>query len=133
MSHNSIPERDMNRTVFADILKGIDLVCPGFEAAVFYDSEGETIDYFSYLDPFDTRLLAAHLGVVASCAGRNIKKIKWGDIKFIEISAYDKDSITVFMGDDLFISVFVKSGYLDRAIHRKIHDVILKLKKEIDI
>ena len=125
--------RDMEPSVFAEILSSIADICPGFEAAVFYDSEGEAIDYFSFLDPFDTRLIGAHLGVIASSIGRSAKKLKLSAVKSIEISASERDSITVFMGENLFISVVVKSGFLDRAMHRKIHSIILKIKKEIDI
>ena len=133
MTHTDteLPERDMDKSVFADILSEIDGVCPGFEAAVFYDKEGETIDYHSYLDPYDTRLVAAHLGVVAFFASQKMSGKRWGDINFMEISGTIRDSITVSMGDGLFISVMVKSGHLNRAVHRKIHAVIAKLKNEI--
>jgi predicted regulator of Ras-like GTPase activity (Roadblock/LC7/MglB family) len=121
----------MDPSIFAEILSSISEVCPGFEAAVFYDHEGEAIDYFSFLDPFDTRLIAAHLGVLASSFTRSADKLNLKDIHIIEISSEKKDSITVLMGDNLFISVMVKAGFLNRTIHRKIKNIILKIKEEI--
>lgn len=124
--------RDVERSAFAEILSHIDGVCPGFRAAIFYDSEGETIDYHSYLDPFDTRLAAAHIGVVASSAARRFTALKWGELEQLEIHATHLDSVTVSMGDGLFISVIVATGNLNQIIYRKLIEVIKEIKQEIN-
>ncbi|MBN2525198.1 MAG: hypothetical protein JXR76_02310 [Deltaproteobacteria bacterium] len=125
--------RDMERSAFAEILSHIDGVCPGFRAAVFYDSEGETIDYHSYLEPFDTRLAAAHIGVIAASAARRFDSLNLGEVEQIEIHAEKLDSITMSMGDDLFLSVIVTSGHLNQMIYRKLIEIIRDIRREINI
>ena len=124
--------RDMERSAFAEILSHIDGVCPGFLAAVFYDGEGETIDYHSYMEPFDTRLAAAHIGVVAASIARRFQALSMGKVEQIEIHASRLDSVTVSMGDDLFLSVIVSSGHLNQLIYRRIIEVIREIRVEIN-
>ena len=132
MNKSMVLHRDMERSAFADILSDIDGVCPGFLAAVFYDGEGETIDYHSYLEPFDTRLAAAHIGVVAASAARRFEALSLGQVEQIEIHAEYLDSVTVSMGDDLYLSVIVTSGHLNQLIYRKLIEVIRDIRKEIN-
>ena len=124
--------RDMDRSAFAEILSHIDGVCPGFLAAVFYDSEGETIDYHSYLEPFDTRLAAAHIGVIVASAARKFSALQLGKIEQIEIHATHLDSVTVSMGDDLFLSVIVTAGHLNQLIYRRLIEIIREIRREIN-
>ncbi|MBN2342707.1 MAG: hypothetical protein JXX29_16810 [Deltaproteobacteria bacterium] len=132
MESDGTLHRDTDRSAFADILSHIDGVCPGFKAAVFYDAEGETIDYHSYLDPFDTRLAAAHIGVVVSTATRAFQSLSLGKLEQMEIHADHLDSVTVCMGDDLFLSVIVSSGNLNQFIYRKLIEVIRDIRREIN-
>ena len=125
-------ERDMERSAFAEILSHIDGVCPGFKAAVFYDREGETIDYHSYLDPFDTRLAAAHIGVIVASAIRRFENLALGKVEQIEIHAEHLDSVTVAIGEGLFLSVIVSSGHLSQIVYRKLIEVISEIRSEIN-
>ncbi|MBN2718957.1 MAG: hypothetical protein JXX14_24130 [Deltaproteobacteria bacterium] len=124
--------RDMERSAFAEILSHIDGVCPGFLAAIFYDGEGETIDYHSYLDPYDTRLAAAHIGVVVASASRRFDALAMGKVEQIEIHATSLDSITVSMGEGLFLSVIVTAGHLNQLIYRRLIEVIRDIRTEIN-
>ena len=124
--------RDMDRSAFADILSHIDGVCPGFLAAVFYDGEGETIDYHSYMEPFDTRLAAAHIGVIAASVARRFAALNFGKVEQIEIHATHLDSVTVSMGDGLFLSVIVAAGHLNQLVYRRIIEVIREIRVEIN-
>ncbi len=125
--------RDMEPSAFAEILAHIDGVCPGFKAAVFYDREGETIDYHSYLEPYDTRLAAAHIGVIVSSAIRRFDLLALGKVEQIEIHADRLDSVTVVMGDGLFLSVIVSAGHLSQLVHRKLIDVVREIRSEINV
>lgn len=124
--------RDVESSAFTEILSQIDGICPGFKAAIFYDSEGETIDYHSYLDPFDTRLTAAHIGVIVSSATRRFDSLALGKLEQLEIHAHNLDSVTVSMGDNLFLSVIVESGNLNQMMQRKLLDVIRDIQLEIN-
>jgi predicted regulator of Ras-like GTPase activity (Roadblock/LC7/MglB family) len=122
----------MEQSAFTDILADIEGVCPGFLAAVFYDREGEAIDYHSYLEPYATRLLAAHLVVVVHSAVRKFETLHMGHIDYMEIYGSRRDSISVAMGDELFLSVIVESGNLNQAVHRRIRQVIERLRREVN-
>lgn len=127
------PLRDMDESVFTSILATLEGVCPGFETAVFFDGEGETIDYFSYLDPFDTRLTAAHIGVVVASAMHRFRWMNLGEVKVIEIYAAKKESVTISLGEDLFFSVVVAAGNLSNQLYKYLWDVTVKLRDEIGI
>lgn len=135
MKSNSIKaiSRDMDASPFSTILATLEDTCPGFEAAVFYDSIGETIDYYSYLDPFDTRLTAAHLGVVISQAVHQFAWLEFGDVKVMEIYADEKESVTLVLGDGLFLSIVMAAGNLNKTIYRHLLSVTAKLKEEVGL
>jgi hypothetical protein len=78
----------------------------------FYDEEGETIDYCSRLDPFQTRLEAAHLGIIASSAAHRARWTGLGSLEWLEIRTDRRESLTVAMGDGLRVSLNLEAGSL---------------------
>ena len=107
------PERDMEASPFAKILANLDDVCPNLELAVFYDSGGETIDYHSYIDPYETRIVAAHIGCIATSVIRKFKKLNLGLLQNFEMWADKKESVTISLGDNLFLTIVFKAGNLN--------------------
>lgn len=76
-----VPQRDLERTGFTAHLHGMAGEVPGLLAIAFCDEEGEIIDYHTYLDPFDTKLLGAVLGVLLSTVQREGPRLSAGGIR----------------------------------------------------
>jgi predicted regulator of Ras-like GTPase activity (Roadblock/LC7/MglB family) len=127
------PLRDSVESVFSEILFRMESACADFEAAVFYDAEGETIDYHSYLDPFDTRLAAAHHGVIMSLAGAKARWLEMGGVKMMEISSPKCDIVTMVLGDGYFVTVIAGPGAIDDKVIDGFLEILVSLKEEAGI
>jgi hypothetical protein len=58
------PERDQHATAFTLILSDLVTRVPGARAAALVDVEGETVDYWGLLPPFDVKVAAAQWRVL---------------------------------------------------------------------
>lgn len=127
------PLRDSVESVFSEILSRIEPACAGFKAAVFYDSEGETIDYHSYLDPFDTRVMAAHHGVIMSMAEAKTRWLGMGGVKMIEMSSAKCDILTMVLANGYFVTVISGSGTISDGVIDAFFETLVSLKEEAGI
>ena len=127
------PQRDTKESEFSKILAAIEDSCNGFETIVFFDSEGETIDYHSCIDPYDTRLTAAYLGVVISSAIYRFNFLELGDVKYMEFVSDKKEILTVSIGDDLFVGLVLKAGSLTKEVYTAMDALIVTLRMEVGI
>ncbi len=124
------PSRDSVESVFSEILSRMETACPDFEAAVFYDAEGETIDYHSYLDPFDTRLAAAHHGVIMTMADAKSRWLEIGCVKMIEVSSSKYDIVTMVLADGYFVTVIAGSGAIGDEVIEGFLEILVSLREE---
>ncbi len=124
------PLRDSSESVFSEILSRIETACAGFEAAVFYDAEGETIDYHSYLDPFDTRLAAAHHGVIMSMAEAKARWLKMGSVTMIEVSSPRYDIVTIVLADGYFVTVIAEPSAIGDEVIDGFFEILATLREE---
>ncbi|MGH7282518.1 MAG: roadblock/LC7 domain-containing protein [Polyangiaceae bacterium] len=58
------PPRDMDASPFAPILSSLISRIPGAFAAALVDAQGETVDYWGNIDPFDIKVAAAHWQII---------------------------------------------------------------------
>ncbi len=129
-NHLRQPKRDMDITIFGETMAALSDRCYQIELAVFFDASGETIDYHSYRDLFVTRLAAAHHGLIFQSVLARLKWLGMGKLEMIEICARDLDSVTVPIGDDLYLTVMTEKGAIDSEFHDALGQTVLSLKKE---
>ncbi len=127
------PLRDSVESIFSEILSQLEIACAGFEAAVFYDAEGETIDYYSYLDPFNTRLAAAHHGVIMSMAEAKARWLEMGGVKMMEMSSPKCDIVTMVLADGYFVTVIAAPGAIGDEMIDVFFEILVSLKDEAGI
>jgi predicted regulator of Ras-like GTPase activity (Roadblock/LC7/MglB family) len=101
------PLRDMRESAFGAILSALVQRCPNVLAAVFFDREGETIDYFSYLDPYSTRLLAAHSGIVFNSAEYRMNWLGGGKLFCTEISTNTHGIVILPVRSEFYLTAIV--------------------------
>ncbi len=56
--------RDQEASTFTRILECLVTSVPGAKGAAMVDAEGETVDYFGVMEPFDLKVAAAHWQIV---------------------------------------------------------------------
>ncbi len=127
------PLRDSSESVFSEILSRMESACAGFEAVVFYDAEGETIDYHSYLDPFDTRLAAAHHGVIMTMAEAKSRWLEMGSVKMIEVSSPKYDIVTMVLADGYLVTVIAGPGAIGDEVVDGFGEILDTLREEAGI
>jgi hypothetical protein len=123
----------MAASPFGAILADLEGRCAGFVAAIFYDDQGETIDYHSHLDPFQTRLEAAHLGVLAQSAAHRTRWTGLGALEWLEIRSDRRESLTVAVGDGLRVSLILAAGSLGPGTLDQVLQAAARLRLEAGV
>jgi len=129
-NHLRQPKRDMDITIFGETMAALSKRFSQIELAVFFDASGETIDYHSYRDLFVTRLTAAHHGLIFQSVLARLEWLGMGKLEMIEICAMDLDSVTVPIGDDLYLTVMMSKGAIDSDFLDALNQTVMSLKKE---
>ncbi len=124
------PNRDTGATVFGDIMAAFAERFDQVEAVVFFDASGETIDYHSFLDLFVTRLAAAHHGLIFQSVFARLAWLEMGSVDRIEIGATGMDTVTLLVGEDLYLTVVASCGTIDSDLHDAIDETVLALRQE---
>ena len=123
-------QRDNDISSFGEILKKL---CDRFEkieTAVFYDALGETIDYHSYRDPYSTRLIAAHHGLIFEFAREKLIWLEMGNIDMFEIFSENCDSVTIRIGDEICLTVVTEAGAIDSEMYAFLEETKVALRAE---
>ncbi|MCP4674916.1 MAG: hypothetical protein GY854_05285 [Deltaproteobacteria bacterium] len=123
-------QRDTNLSTFGVIMETLCRDFEQIETAVFYDKLGETIDYFTLKDPYIIRLVAAHHGLVFESANVRTKWLNMGVVEMIEITMAGLDTVTVRVGEDIYLSVITQTGTIDDEIRGAIENTVKLLREE---
>ena len=124
------PQRDAETSRFQEILSTLERATRGFVAAVFFDNEGETIDYHSYLDPYSTRLVAAHHGVTFQSLVHRMDWLAGGSMLRLDIVTAEMETTTLPLGEGLFLTVCLKRDDQREDIEPVLATVIVELREE---
>lgn len=116
-----IPQRDVDRTSFTPILRRLTAEVPGVHVVVFCDRDGEMIDYHSYLEPFDTKIAGALLGILLTILGADCP---------VHLGRGIRDVVIETEGHLLFVRPITSEYYLAGVLAR---DAVLgKLYAELE-
>ena len=108
-----IPERDMDPSGIARVLEIFFGGNPEVEAAVLFDSTGETVDYHSHIEPFDARLLAAYSGIVFMSTQYKLRWLADAKVSMIEMATDRIDIVIVPVVDGFYLVVSIATGRID--------------------
>jgi len=107
--------------------------CTGFRAAVFFDSEGETIDYHSFLDPFETRLVAAYVGVFLASADSRCRWLGMGEVDHAVVYGSRWDIIAMPIGEGFSLALVIDAGESDEGTVELLGEAAGALRTEAGI
>lgn len=98
-----IPQRDLRKTAFTAALRTLVADVPGLHAAAFCDEEGEIIDYHSYLDPYETKVAAAVLGLLLTTISREAPRLAAGGTQDLLVHTDEHVLLVRRMARDYFL------------------------------
>ena len=84
-------KRDTSPSEFALILRRVCDAVSSVEMAAFVDMEGECIDYYSSLDPYEAKLVAAQTVSLLGQVLELNRKVQFGESYLLEISTGEKE------------------------------------------
>ena len=120
-------------TPFSEILAELARDCEGFETAVFFDEVGETIDFYTRLDPFGARLVAAYHVVLFLSAQTRLAWLGAGRATQLEIFAEHRESVTMEVGDGYFVTAVVRTGHSGETLLVQLGEVARRLRAEAGV
>ena len=125
------PLRDMEPSGFARVLEIFYGGNTEVDAAVVFDKTGETVDYHSYMDPYDARLMAAHMGIIFHLAHYKMEWLAKAKLDTLEISCEGFYAITIHICEEYFLLIVAKPENADPALLDAVVGSVEALRKEI--
>ncbi len=129
--HHRAVKRDMDASGIGKILEIFFGGNLAVDAAVLFDNTGETIDYHSVLDPFETRLAAAYCGILFESARFRMAWLEQAVLEMLEFTAENFDVLTVSVGDGFLLAILAKPGTVDDSLLDTVAGVREALIQEI--
>jgi predicted regulator of Ras-like GTPase activity (Roadblock/LC7/MglB family) len=120
----------MDMSVFGVALEAFSKRHAQVKIAILYDALGETIDYYSIHDPFVARLAAAHHGLIFVSTQSRLAWLKLGKVEVVEICATHSDSLTMEIGDEIYLTVVVSHASIDNALSDDLTELASQLRIE---
>lgn len=132
-SHRDGPgeaSRDQDESAFTPILRNLWATDPAILAVCFVDREGECIDYCASLDPFDTKVLGAHVMIIISDLVRHFLELGFGEPHHLHVNADQREILARRVNDDYALVVSTRAGGMHRAVFRAIERATEDLRRE---
>jgi len=98
-------QRDTSPSEFALILRRVCDAVSSVEMAAFVDMEGECIDYYSSLDPYEAKVVAAQTVATLGQIVLSNHKLQFGETYIMEVSTGDKELLARRINDDYLLVV----------------------------
>ena len=125
------PLRDINPSAFSQMMEIFYGGNTEVDAAVIFDNAGETIDYHSYVDPYDARLTAAHMSILFDMAQYKLYWLAKTKLNMMEISCTGFHAITVHICDEYYLLIMAKPDNTNPELLDAIIDSVKTLRQEI--
>lgn len=105
----SLP-REHNRTAFTTMLEEVVAGCPGTVAAIFTDFEGETVDYCSFLEVFDTQLTGAQWSADVHALAEFVRGHEMGALEAVHVRGTKIDFLIRTVGEGYYLTLVLRHG-----------------------
>lgn len=127
---STFPEasRDQVETMFTPVLRRLFEVEPHIRALVFVDRDGECVDYCSAIDPFEAKVLGAHLQMVVAGLAGPLHRLAAGEAVELAIYGDRLDLVARRVDDDYTLIVAVRAGMTDESVQRGIEELVGRLR-----
>lgn len=130
-SFGRIPLRDNQPSAFSRVLEIFYGGNTEVDAAIVFDRSGETVDYHSYIEPYDARLAAAHMGILYNLAQFKVDWLTKAKLHMIEIACDGFYAITSHIWDEYYLLVIAKPENADPVLLDVVAGSLEALRQEI--
>jgi hypothetical protein len=104
-------ERDQVESAFTGILRRMFEAIPAVTAAVFVDLEGECIDYVTAIEPYDAKVVAAHVHMLLKRLRGERSAAKLGETFAFELVASEREVWVRQFCDEYALVVLLVPGF----------------------
>ncbi len=132
MANHEAP-RDLDTTAFTEILRRLWRAYDGIVAAVFVDSEGESIDYCSSIDPFEAKIAAATFMSIMQESILVSENLALGTGVVLTIRCEQREFFIQRVSPDYLLVVVAGSEVPDAALRKAMDVTSEELRAEADI
>lgn len=108
--------RDQEESEFTAKLRELLEADAAVVAAAFVDHEGECVDYCSSVDPYECKVLAAHMQVVIGQVGRSLAKLHMGELAEIHLHASAREIVARRVDAEYLLVVVRVEGENDEVM-----------------
>jgi predicted regulator of Ras-like GTPase activity (Roadblock/LC7/MglB family) len=115
------------KTLLTNLVESV----PDASGAILADWEGESIEQFSYGDPFDMKVTAAHWGILLTLLKGVHGKFSTGQVREAIISTDQQYVIAGTLGDDYALVMTMNRSALPLVALRSFRATAALLMKEI--
>jgi len=113
------------KTILTDLVQSV----PGATGAIIADWEGETVDHVAYMDDYELKLTAAHLGIILVRMKELQGRLSADPLHEAVITLADQRVIVGPVGDDYSLVLTLgRETIAGRAIvrFRQVRDILMK-------
>lgn len=97
-------------SLFGEMLAELVGTIPGAVGAVFVDWEGEAVDQFSHIPPFDIQLLGAHWGIVLRLIQETLTRHEAGAVRRVLVNGQDHDIVIQSVTEEYCVVLALHAG-----------------------
>jgi predicted regulator of Ras-like GTPase activity (Roadblock/LC7/MglB family) len=115
------------KTLLAELVEAV----PGANGAILADWEGESVEQYSYGDPFEMKVTAAHWGILLTLLKGLREKYPTGPVREGVIRTDLQHVIVGAVGDDYALVMTMNQNALPLVALRSFRETAGLLKKEI--
>jgi hypothetical protein len=128
-SPRSEAPRDEDETAFTPTLRSVWRAHHGIICVTFVDGFGECIDYCSEIDPFETKIMGAHLGLIMTDLLRSDASLH-GEVIASCMRGKTRDFFVYRVSDDYILGIVAHAGTPGHTVNRAASDAMDALRSE---
>ncbi|MFK7992305.1 MAG: hypothetical protein AB8I08_40165 [Sandaracinaceae bacterium] len=122
--------RDLDESAFTPILRRLLYRQTGILTVCFVDGLGECVDYCSALDPFDSKVLGAHMLVVVHELSGRMHALGAGESFELHVHGEERDILARRVGDDYILVLGLKPKSMSRRLLGGVEHAVSELRRE---
>lgn len=122
-------DRDQVETSFTVVLRELFHSDPSNVAIVFVDREGECVDYCGSVDPYEMKVVGAHMQVVLQNLRPSLEKLTMGELGELHVHAERYELVVRRIDDEYACIVMRREGGNDDVMLAALERAIRRLRE----
>jgi hypothetical protein len=125
--------RDQDESAFTAILRRLFESVPAVKAAVFVDLEGECIDYVAVIEPFEAKVMAAHMHMLLKLMRGERLAPRLGETFAFELVSAEREVWVRQFCDEYALVVLLGHGFDASELRAAVAMACLEFREEVGL